>query len=145
MKNKIFWQNSKSWFVYFTETEKRRSGNELKIIHYVQTWPPDFEFKLPAVFGNYYKFGRLKSGVPDISAQDRNLTKIHFWSFLEFSIFISLNWRLKLSIFVTATTEFCKHKFTASNTFNISQFIGSKFCDCKFSCSKLYNSKFSSC
>ena len=35
------WQNSKSWFVYFTETEKDRAGNELKIIPYVQTWPPD--------------------------------------------------------------------------------------------------------
>ena len=42
LKKKIFfWQNSKSWFVYFTETEKDRSENELKIIHYVQTWPPD--------------------------------------------------------------------------------------------------------
>ena len=35
----IFGQNSKSWFVYFTETVKNCSGNELKTIHYVQTWP----------------------------------------------------------------------------------------------------------
>ena len=27
--------------VYFTETEKHRSENELKIIRYVQIWPPD--------------------------------------------------------------------------------------------------------
>ena len=40
-KKKFIWQNSKSWFVYFTETENRRAGNELKIIYYVQTWPPD--------------------------------------------------------------------------------------------------------
>ena len=26
---------------FFTEMEKHHSGDELKIIHYVQTWPPD--------------------------------------------------------------------------------------------------------
>ena len=41
MKKKFFWQNSKSWFVYFTETEKAHSGNGLKIIKYIQTWPSD--------------------------------------------------------------------------------------------------------
>ena len=32
LKKKFFRQNSKSWFVYFTETEKAHSGNSLKII-----------------------------------------------------------------------------------------------------------------
>ena len=35
------WQNSKSWFVYFTKMENHHSGNDIKIIHYIQTWPPD--------------------------------------------------------------------------------------------------------
>ena len=38
---KKYWQNWKSWFVYFTEMENHRCGNKLKIIHYVQTWPSD--------------------------------------------------------------------------------------------------------
>ena len=32
IKKNFFWQNSKSWFVYFTETEKCRFGNDFKII-----------------------------------------------------------------------------------------------------------------
>ena len=41
VKKNFFWQDSKSWFVYFTETEKPRSGNELKTTYYVQTWLSD--------------------------------------------------------------------------------------------------------
>ena len=41
IKKYFFWQNSKSWFVYFTKTENHRSWNELLSIHYVQTWLPD--------------------------------------------------------------------------------------------------------
>ena len=37
----VFWQNSKSWFVYFTETEKYHPGNDLKIIYFIQTWSSD--------------------------------------------------------------------------------------------------------
>ena len=45
-KKKFFWTKLKIMICYFTETEKDRPGNELKIIHYVQTWPPDVKNEL---------------------------------------------------------------------------------------------------
>jgi hypothetical protein len=49
-------KNSK-WFVYFTETGKHHSGNGLKIVYYIQTWPSDVK-KLKrdrrTHFWNYY-------------------------------------------------------------------------------------------
>ena len=54
------------------------SGNELKIIHYVQTWPPDvknFKKSRQQFLQSASKFDRLKNWVADCSAQGRNLTK----------------------------------------------------------------------
>jgi hypothetical protein len=64
----MFWKKSKKLFVYFTKTGKRLSGNELKMIQYVQTiW---IEVAGPLLETTNI-FGRLNN----ISAQDRNLTK----------------------------------------------------------------------
>ena len=40
-KKKNFFDKIKNHDVYFTQTKNHRSGNELKIIHYVQTWLSD--------------------------------------------------------------------------------------------------------
>ena len=63
---------------YGPETEKHHSENELKIIHYVQTWPPDvknLKKSSQQFLLSTSKFDRLKTWVADCSAQGRNLTK----------------------------------------------------------------------
>ena len=72
------WNPALSWAVYFTETEKYYSGNGLKIIYFIQTWPSDVKIlKTDAAheLETTSKFDLLKNWVPDCSAQDRNLTK----------------------------------------------------------------------
>ena len=77
---KNFWQKSKSWIVYFTVTEKKLSGNELKIIHaHLTKLDQQISIIWIEVAGPLLqptsRFDILKNWVTDCSAQDRNLTK----------------------------------------------------------------------
>ena len=40
-KNQFHFLKIFFWYIFYNQTEKDHSGNELKMIHYVQTWPPD--------------------------------------------------------------------------------------------------------
>ena len=77
MKKNFFWQNSKSWFVYFTETEKAHSGNGLKIIHYIQTWPPlkgHVRFQGHYIFIQVYPRGNIRA-----QPRSKKWMQHHFW------------------------------------------------------------------
>ena len=50
--------------VYFMQMEKGHSGNELKTIHYVQTWPPDVKnlnWSYWPTFSNYWQIWQAEN------------------------------------------------------------------------------------
>ena len=50
--------------VYFMQMEKGHSGNELKTIHYVQTWPPDVKnlnWSCWPTFSNYWQIWQAEN------------------------------------------------------------------------------------
>ena len=109
----IFWGNmSKFWRPHATYVRLRYTWKSwvaifhprLKIIPFIQTWPPDLKNLKKKIASPLLettnKFGRLKSCIPDISAPDRNLTKNFFVQNMSLRCTLSPEQKAKIFLFL---------------------------------------------